>query len=245
MTAPVFETRTGSGVPAVTADQMRAIDEIATQELGLSLLQMMENAGRTLALAVHRVGGESVQILAGSGGNGGGGLACARHLANHGHRVSVVLDRDPDALDGAAAHQHDILASMDVQVETGPEAIRADAGVVVDALVGYGLSGPLSGQTREMVNALPADADSIVSLDVPSGVDATTGDRPGDSVTPDVTVTLALPKTGLDPAQYRLFVADIGIPETVYQQAGIEYQTPFDGSYLVRLQQKGNQGGGG
>jgi len=75
-----------------------------------------------------------------------------------------------------------------------------------------------------------------VSLDVPSGVDSTTGNTPGDSVTPDVTVTLALPKTGLDPAQYRLLLADIGIPNPVYQQAGIEYRTPFDESYLVRLQ---------
>ena len=196
----------------------------------------MENAGRNLALAVHRVGGESVQILAGSGGNGGGGLACARHLANHGYRVHVVLDRNPTTLDGAAAHQHDILASMDVQVETGPDAIQSNAGVAVDALVGYGLNGPLSGQAREMVKALPDSADSIVSLDVPSGTDATTGETPGDSVTPDVTVTLALPKTGLDPERYELLLADIGIPETVYQQAGTEYRTPFGGSYLVRLQ---------
>lgn len=236
MTIPLFETSAGDEVPAVTADQMREIDEIATQELGLSLLQMMENAGRNLALAVHRIGEEPVQILAGSGGNGGGGLACARHLANHGYHVRVVLDRDPDTLAGAAAHQHDILASMDVQVEIGPNAVQSNAGVVVDALVGYGLSGPLAGQTRAMVNALPDSADAIVSLDVPSGVDATTGDTPGDSVTPDVTVTLALPKTGLDPEQYELLLADIGIPKTVYQQAGIEYRTPFGGSYLVRLQ---------
>jgi NAD(P)H-hydrate epimerase len=235
VTDETFQTAAGTDVPAVTAAEMRQIDRIAVEEVGLALLQMMENAGRDLATAVIRGTPRRVTVLAGNGGNGGGGLACARHLANHDVPVSVVLDRHPDELDGAAAHQHATLAEMEVPVTVGSDPVRDADGVVVDALVGYGLSGPLGGPAADLVEAIPDSAD-LVSLDVPSGVDATTGDTPGVAVDPDLTVTLALPKTGLDPERYRLLLADIGIPAVVYHRAGVVYRTPFDGDYLVRIQ---------
>jgi len=231
-----FRTETGVDVPAVTAAEMRAVDRVAVEEIDLRLLQMMENAGRNLARAVQRGADGPVAVLAGNGGNGGGGLACARHLANHGVAVTVVLDREPAALDGAAAHQHGIVSRMDVPVLVGPDAVPATATTVVDALVGYGLSGPLDGTAADLVAAIPDDADRVVSLDVPSGVDATNGDEPGPSVRPDLTVTLALPKTGLAPDRYRILLADIGIPAVVYDRAGIAYRRPFEGDPLVSLQ---------
>lgn len=235
MTEETFQTAAGADVPAVTADEMREVDRIAVEEVGLALLQMMENAGRNLATAVTREPPDHVTVLAGNGGNGGGGLACARHLANHDVSVSVVLDRNPDELDGAAAHQHATLAEMDVPVTVSPDQLRDADGTVVDALVGYGLSGSLGGPAADLIEAIPDRAD-LVSLDVPSGVDATTGDTPGVAVDPDLTVTLALPKTGLDPERYRLLLADIGIPAVVYHRAGVVYRTPFDRDYLVSIQ---------
>lgn len=227
-----FETSDGTPVPAVTAAEMRDVDRIVVEELGLGLLQMMENAGRTLASVVREAAEGPVTVLAGSGGNGGGGLAAARHLDNRDIDVRVVLDRSPADLDGAAAAQHGILAEMDVPVAAGADALGTRP-VVVDALVGYGLSGPLRGTAADLVAALDTDS-TVVSLDVPSGVDATTGETPGPAVRPDLTLTLALPKTGLGDGPGDLTLADIGIPAVVFRRAGIDYRNPFDG-YTVPL----------
>jgi NAD(P)H-hydrate epimerase len=114
-----FRTGTGRQVPAVTAAEMREVDRVAVEEFGVSLQQMMENAGRNLARHVREVGAGPVVVLAGNGGNGGGGLCAARHLVNREIEVSVVLDRPPERLDGAPRRQYETLATMDVPVDDG------------------------------------------------------------------------------------------------------------------------------
>jgi len=237
MTESTFQTPDGSRVPAVTATEMREVDRVAVEDVGLALLQMMENAGRNLAGRVLDRDPGRATVFAGSGGNGGGGLACARHLENRGVSVTAVLDRAADELEGAAATQYRILdeTGVDVVGPGGPDRSGA-ADVAVDALVGYGLSGELRGRTRELARRCD-DADAtVVSLDVPSGLDATTGDRPGTAVAPDETVTLALPKTGLSAVAGELTLADIAIPRAVYDRAGVEYEVPFEDSYCVPLE---------
>ncbi|WP_238392180.1 NAD(P)H-hydrate epimerase [Halorussus amylolyticus] len=236
MTAPEFRTPDGTPVPAVSADEMREIDRIAVEDLGLGLLQMMENAGRDLAGRVLERDPDSVTVLAGNGGNGGGGLACGRHLENRGVSVTVVLDRPADALDGAAATQYRILDEAGVRVADADASLADDeTDVVVDALVGYGLTGAPRGRARDLIERCGNVDTTLVSLDVPSGLDATTGDRPGPVVEPDETVTLALPKSGLSEVECELTLADIAIPRTVYDRAGIEYDIPFERSYCVPL----------
>jgi NAD(P)H-hydrate epimerase len=107
-----FRTSMGRSVATVTADELRDVDRVAVEEVGLQLLQMMENAGRILAWHVRDVRESDVVVVAGNGGNGGGGLTCARHLANRDIPVRVVLDRPSEALSGAAAHQYRILDEM-------------------------------------------------------------------------------------------------------------------------------------
>jgi NAD(P)H-hydrate epimerase len=232
-----FVTASGRAVPAVDAAGMREVDRVAVEEVGLELLQMMENAGRTLAASARELAsGGRVVVLAGSGGNGGGGLCAARHLANHGDEVRVVLDRAPDALTGAAAAQCRVLAATAAAVDhEGPvDDALAGADAVVDALVGYGLEGVLEGRAAYLVSAANRADARTLALDVPSGVDASTGERAGPAVAADRTVTLALPKTGLaDVGDLRL--ADVGIPEEVYERAGVAYDQPFDGRSTVRL----------
>lgn len=213
---------------------MRAVDRVAVEEVGLELLQMMENAGRNLAEAVRTRtdADEPVVVLVGSGGNGGGGLACGRHLANHGQPVSVVLDRPPEQLSGAPATQYRVLDAMDVSVGVGPDAVPPE-GTVVDALVGYSLSGPLRGRAADIVDVVGGR--QVVSLDVPTGRNATTGEEPGPAVTPDAVVTLALPKTGLVGLDCTLLLADITIPAVVYDRLDISAGGLFDGEYLVEL----------
>ena len=85
----------GALVPALTTEQMREVDRAMVEDLHIELVQMMENAGRSLAhLAIARFAPSRVTVLAGPGGNGGGGLVAARHLINRGRTVSVVLS-DP------------------------------------------------------------------------------------------------------------------------------------------------------
>lgn len=105
----------------------------------------------------------------------------------------------------------------------------AEYDVVVDALVGYGLTDALQGRAAALVGRLGGST-PVVSLDVPSGVNATTGEALGSAVSPARTLTLALPKTELSPESAGdLLLADIGIPAGVYGRAGIEYSQPFGG----------------
>jgi NAD(P)H-hydrate epimerase len=235
MPEPSFETLAGQRVHAVTADEMRDVDRVAVEEVGLQLLQMMENAGRGLARTVHYWSAGRTLVFAGNGGNGGGAMACARHLSNHGVPVEVVLDRDPGELSGAAQAQYRILDSMAVPVRAGEPERVDEASVLVDGLVGYGLDGALRGTAGALVDAMNDAGAPVVSLDVPSGVNATTGARPGPAIDPDEVVTLALPKTGLTAYASRIKLLDIGIPAVVYDTLDIPYDGPFGYSDVVTL----------
>jgi NAD(P)H-hydrate epimerase len=239
-----FQTEEGLVVPAVTAAQMREVDRIAVEDIGLGILQMMENAGRNLALHVMAMlGGDEpgqrrgITIVVGAGGNGGGGLCCARHLHNRGFEVHLVLDREPDALRGAAGRQLQILRATGLQPVVPADAEDAIRGaqLVVDALIGYSLRGAPRGRAAELIALCNRQADRVLSLDVPSGLDATTGESPGMVVQPERTLTLALPKTGLHGAPGELYLADIGIPPAVYERLGLAYQSPFGKRYWNHL----------
>jgi NAD(P)H-hydrate epimerase len=134
-------TVAAADVPGLTADQMREVDRAMIEDVHIELVQMMENAGRSLAdLAVTRFAPASVTVLAGPGGNGGGGLVASRHLINRGCTVAVLLS-EPDSLTAVPAHQADILGRMGAVMVTVPEP----ADLVVDALIGYSLRGDPAG----------------------------------------------------------------------------------------------------
>ncbi len=222
----------GNPVPAVTAKEMREVDRVATEDVGLHLLSMMENAGRAVAGTVreHAETEGPVTVLAGGGGNGGGGLVAARHLNNSNRTVRVVLDRPPNELSGVPARQLRVLRATDVAVST---TSPPPEGIAIDAVIGYGLRKAARGRAAELIERAN-EFRTLVSLDVPSGVDATSGDDPGPAVIPDRTVTLALPKTGLAGVSTGdLELADIGIPPSVFERAGISYEDPFGGRERV------------
>lgn len=117
-TGSAFRTAAGIAVPAVTADQMREVDRTALEEFHLGILQMMENAGRNLAehvFATMNEGPGEVAVLAGSSGNGGGGLCCARHLPNRGVAVSVILDRPAASLTAAAGDRQSAMPPLKIR----------------------------------------------------------------------------------------------------------------------------------
>lgn len=176
-------------------------------------------------------------VLAGSGGNGGGGLCCARHLTNRGVTVTILLDRNASALTGAAASQMTTLAVSGIRPAHRDHAaeILSRSGLAVDALIGYGLRGPARGPAAELIAACNRHARRVLALDVPSGLDATTGETPGQAVRAFRVVTLALPKTGLHRVRGDLYLADIGIPPQVYRRLGLPYIPPFGQAESVRL----------
>ena len=241
MSEYLFWTEDGVAVPAVTADQMREVDRIAVEDFGLGILQMMENAGRNLAQnALDMLGGPGgeVVILAGAGCNGGGGLCCARHLHNRGFEVSLVLDHEATSLRGAAATQLRILQAAGrhpLEATQAEDAIRR-ADLVVDALIGYSLRGAPRGRASELIELCNRHAARVLSLDVPSGLNATTGEVPGVVVQPERTLTLALPKTGLQHLHGDVHLADIGIPPEVYHPLGLSFEPFFGECYWVRLE---------
>jgi NAD(P)H-hydrate epimerase len=219
---------------------MREVDRIAVEDFGLGILQMMENAGRNLAGSVTEMldgaFGE-VAVLVGAGGNGGGGLCCARHLYNRGFKINLVLDREANVLRGAAANQLHILQAAGLGPVDAHQVrdVIGRAEVVVDALIGYSLRGAPRGRAAELIELGNQHAKQMLSLDVPSGLNATTGEAPGVVVRPTRTLTLALPKTGLALIPGDLYVADIGIPPEVYRPHGLSFEPFFGDQYWIRI----------
>ena len=169
-------------VPYVTSDQMREVDRLMIEEYGILLMQMMENAGRHLAhLARLRFMdgnpvGKSVAVLAGTGGNGGGGLVAARRLHSWGAHVTVHLPRPVSEFTDVPRHHFGILERLGVEAkEPNGEFVLTETDLIVDALIGYSLRGDPVGSTAALIRAANLHRAPILALDVPSGLDSTTG----------------------------------------------------------------------
>lgn len=245
-----------SHIPSVNTDQMREVDRLMVEEYGITLLQMMENAGRSLArLAIRQTGtaaGRRFAVLAGKGGNGGGGLVAARHLHNSGGDVRVILAVRTDELSQAAAQQALILSRMGLDVVESEtleqeriEGLIADADAVIDALIGYSLAGDPRGEAARLIAAANVCDRPVLSLDTPSGVDAGSGAVFGPAVRAAATMTLALPKTGFAADKARqllgdLYLADISVPSALYGRLGIEGGAIFSEASVLRLEWAGS-----
>ncbi|MFT7581758.1 MAG: NAD(P)H-hydrate epimerase [Myxococcota bacterium] len=238
-----------TAVPWLTTEQMVEVDRAMMEDYGIALIQMMENAGRNLAhLARTRfLGGDAcgadVVVLAGPGGNGGGALVCARRLAAWGTRVSVIAARADTAFTPIPAHQLDVIRRMGVVVRRAADLPDVSASaLIIDGLIGYSLSGDPRGDAADLIRwANSADA-SVLSLDVPSGIDTTTGTIHTPAVVATATMTLALPKQGLRargvPAHVgELYLADISVPPELYASPalGLEVGAIFAKRDIVRL----------
>jgi NAD(P)H-hydrate epimerase len=214
-----------SGHELLTTEEMARSDRLA-MEAGTPGLALMEAAGGAVAAAAAELGGAgcSVAVVCGPGNNGGDGFVAARVLRERGHRVGVGLLGRPEVLQGDAAET----AARWVEGGNSIGALSAEtvatflAGVdvIVDALFGAGLSRPLDGPAAQVVAAINAAARPVVAVDVPSGLDATSGQAAGPVVQATRTVTFFRLKPGhlLIPGRLKcgaVHVTDIGIPERV------------------------------
>ncbi|MGB6031633.1 MAG: NAD(P)H-hydrate epimerase [Bacteroidota bacterium] len=223
---------------------MREIDRIAMEETGPNLFQMMENAGRNLAeTAMAMLGrewsGMQTVVLAGTGGNGGGGICAARHLANRGVDVRLALT-SVENLREVPAYQRSIYLSTGEKEVGHRQLMSLRPDLVIDAVIGYSLDAAPRGAALDLIRWAQECGAPILSLDIPSGTDATTGESRGEFIRADRTLSLALPKTGLASAPTGdLFLGDLGIPAAAFTRAGVDYSSPFDERYVIPIFRSG------
>ncbi len=187
----------------LTRQQVRAIDRYAIEQLGVPGIVLMENAGLNAAhvIASHfaPIAGKTVLVVAGKGNNGGDGYIIARHLTHWGAEAIIFLACDPLAVGGDAKTNLEILHRLGLPVvtETGAFDERiADADIVVDALGGTGIQGPVKSEMAHWVDRINAAGRPIVAVDIPTGLDCDTGQATGSAVEADLTVTFVAEKAG-------------------------------------------------
>jgi len=213
----------------ISSRAMRAL-EVNAEYFGISLLQLMENAGRNVAaeVASRFEAGKKIVIFCGLGGNGGDGFVAARHLSSMGFKVTVVLAGRAEEISHEAAAKNFValkfLSDIPVlEVDDSSAIPKVEADVVIDSLLGTGTKGKLKPpiiQLVEYINSLNAFK---IAVDVPTGIDSDTGESLGVAVKADVTVTFHAPKTGLGNAKKfvgELIVKDIGLPKQLENYAG-------------------------
>jgi len=204
-----------SAPPSISAAEVKLVDELCAQRFGISTEWLMEAAGWQVARFV----GRPAAVVCGIGNNAGDGLAAARHLHRWGRLASVACV-DALRVRGPAAVELDALRRVGVHVSEDLDIDAAE--VVVDAIFGTGLTRAPEGRFGEWIEAINASGKEVVSIDVPSGLDADTGEAYAPAVRASVTVTLGLPKPGLSRLAGRVLLADIGVPFDAYAAAGIE-----------------------
>ncbi|MGH6831507.1 MAG: NAD(P)H-hydrate epimerase, partial [Methyloceanibacter sp.] len=202
----------------LTAEEMGQADRLAI-EGGVPSATLMENAGRAVAEEIARrfPDQETVAVLCGPGNNGGDGFVAARHLTERGYKVRLGFDGGEARLPKDAAAMAKRFAGA--REPLGPE-ILTGTNVVVDALFGAGLARPIEGKLARLIECVNTSGLPVVAVDVPSGIDGTTGEVRGVAIRAMATVTFFRLKPGhlLLPGRTHcgeVSVADIGIPASV------------------------------
>jgi len=221
-----------------TAQEMRDIDKATMEWFGLPGVALMENAGRAVAEKAISIlvepRGKIVFIVCGGGNNGGDGYVAARWLHNRGVRVKLFLAMDRSLIKGDALVHLDTAVRMGIECFdfTEPRSMEkariasAFADLVIDALLGTGFQGELSEPYKESIELMNGAGKKILSVDIPSGVEADTGMVRGKAVQAFCTVTFGLPKPGLllypgAGCAGEIEVAPIGIPTELLTAAAI------------------------
>jgi len=239
-------------IPTVSVDQMREVDRLMVEEICVSILMMMENASRNIAILSRKLLGGNVSdkkivILCGKGNNGGDGLGAARHLINFGGTVTCILSEHKENLGGNARVQLNVLKNIDatiIEFSDGETQLIQEkinnSDLVIDALLGYNLKGNPKGTIATLINLSNSAGRPILAVDIPSGLDGNTGQPHAPTIKARATITLALPKAGLtkDVAKEyvgELYVADLSVPSNVYRKLGISVPNVFEYEEVVKL----------
>jgi len=217
---------------SITTREMYKIDAEATSKYGIPSVVLMENAGRTAAEAIinyintHKeCKNKPVGIVCGGGNNGGDGFVVARHLYNHGIKPRVILLKEESGYKNDALTNLNILKKLDIKPVFLPigrlsafKSLLSSSGLIVDAIFGIGVKGEITGLHKQVIDCINSARRPVISIDIPSGLDADTGRISGACITADITVTMHAVKKGMiSPTGKctcgKILVANIGIPQ--------------------------------
>jgi ADP-dependent NAD(P)H-hydrate dehydratase / NAD(P)H-hydrate epimerase len=220
----------------LTAAETREVDRLTTEKFHVPSLTLMENAGKSVARFIRErfpvLKRRRVIVLCGKGNNGGDGFVVSRYLQRLGADVRVYLFGNPRDVKGDAAvnlkrWKKTGKVFVEVSSPKQPPLAFQNGDVIVDALLGTGARGPLEGQLAAVVTAVNQHVPgcTVVAVDIPSGLNADTGEAPGPVIVADHTVTFTAPKPGLllggGPEHVgTLTVCEIGSPRPLIEEVG-------------------------
>ncbi|MBR0086083.1 MAG: NAD(P)H-hydrate dehydratase, partial [Lachnospiraceae bacterium] len=244
------------------ARQSKEVDDYAIGIIGMHSPVLMEKAALSCVSALDMQDGEKLVSICGSGNNGGDGIAIARILFNEGFETAVILTSDPEKMSEGCREQFYIAEKLGMQIymyddlteEGGAEGFLSflnEYDVIVDAVFGTGLSRDVNDRYRAMFECINEADAYILSVDVPSGINASDGRLMGSAVTADMTVTMGYDKIGLCMYPGRFYagekiIADIGFPyDSLSEVSGkIVYMTDANDKFpiLIGRDPEGNKG---
>lgn len=215
--------------------EMRAMDQAAADRFGITEALLMENAGHAAYTVLQQecgVANNRFLVLCGVGNNGGDGLVVARKLLSHGARVKVCMLGDAEKYRGAARLNLDIVSQLAIEIQRPDTPARlaeelAHADVIIDAMFGTGLTREVSGLHADAMALINDSGKTVLSLDIPSGIQGDTGKVMGTAIQADYTVTFGLPKVGnlvFPGADHcgTLYVSHISFPPALYDAESLK-----------------------
>ena len=208
-----------------TAEDIKKLDKLASEKYGIPLSQLMENAGKSIFDEIKtNFRDKKFAVFCGKGNNGGDGFVVARLLKADGREVKVYLTHEESELGEIARIAFDKLREENVEVLKITDDVDKDA-IIIDALLGISVSGSPRGNIKTAIDRITAMNNTVISVDIPSGLSADTGEASGSVIKADYTYTLALDKVGLNVNHGKALcgvkkVLDIGIPEAALIELG-------------------------
>ena len=213
-------------------EKVKKVNKIAIRHYKILAEQIMELAGKELSDFVYnRFKPKKVLVMYGKWDNGAGGLVCARHLINRGVKVMIVKA----SRRGGKFVRRRLKTLRRIGVNEVNDVEKVD--VIIDALLGYDFKGIPKRRYFELIeraNSLRSKGIKIVSLDVPSGINTSTGESAGSYIRADYILTLGMPKKGLENKK-NVYLVNIGIPNEVYKSLGININNYFKDSDVVKI----------
>ncbi|MCM8778716.1 MAG: NAD(P)H-hydrate epimerase [Candidatus Omnitrophica bacterium] len=209
-------------IKAIEVREAKLIDKKASRDLGISTLVIMENAGRSVAEEIIKLKEKKIAIFCGKGNNGGDGFVCARQLLCRGIKPDVFLLGKIEEIKNEARVNLDILFNLGLKVlevnEENLDKIKfKEYTLIVDAIFGIGLKGEITGFFKEIIDSINLSGAYIVSIDIPSGLNANTGEIFGSCIKADKTITFFAKKIGMlknRGPEYcgEIIIKDLGFP---------------------------------
>jgi hydroxyethylthiazole kinase-like uncharacterized protein yjeF len=228
----------GGRMKVASVSEMRRMDQTAVKKYNIDEILLMENAGNAVFSAIEKeieIKENKFLILAGGGNNGGDGMVTARKLHSNEAQVKFFLLTEEKKLKGITKKNFEILKKIGVPIKKNAsqkeiEKALKETDVVVDAMLGTGLSGEVKGIYKKAIELVNKSGKKVVSVDIPSGVNGDTGEIMGIAVKSYITVTFGLPKIGeLNYPGYecwkKLYVSHISFPPVLYEDKSIKTAT--------------------